>query len=100
MPKSLKPGGHPADSGAVYFPVRSETLDLSGDRLNGLRLSLNAPVVSIDELPVGPARAAIVIHEEPDGAGDKVIPVSGLRSAAVCWITRATFRRDDPCTDP
>jgi hypothetical protein len=80
VPKSLKPGRHLADSGAVYFPLRSESLDLSAERLHGLRLSLNTPVLSIEELPVGPARAAIVIHEEIDGRPSLTVGVRSLRS--------------------
>jgi hypothetical protein len=77
----------------VYFPLRSEPLDLSGDRLHGLRLSLNTPVVSIDELPVGPARAAIVIHEEFDGHPNLTLGVRSLRSgSAVLFSLEADLR--------
>jgi hypothetical protein len=67
----------------MYFPLRSAPLDLSADRLNGLRLSLNSPVVSIEELPVGPARAAIAIHEEVDGRPNLTVGVRSLRDGAV-----------------
>ncbi len=67
----------------MYFPLRSAPLDLSADRLNGLRLSLNSPVVSIEELPVGPARAAIAIHEEVDGRPNLTVGVRSLRDGTV-----------------
>jgi hypothetical protein len=66
----------------MYFPQRNAPLDLSADRLHGLRLSLNTPVVSIDELPVGPARAAIAIHEEIDGRPNLTVGIRSLRSGA------------------
>jgi len=37
---------------------------LVAERLLSLRLSMNTPVVATDELPAGPARAAIAIHSE------------------------------------
>ena len=35
--------------------------------LRCLRVSLNTPVVAIDELPVGPAAAAVAVHATPGG---------------------------------
>lgn len=35
--------------------------------LRALRLSLNTPVVTIDDLPVGPAAAGIALHVGPEG---------------------------------
>ena len=67
----------------MYFPLRSAPLDLSADRLKGLRLSLNSPVVSIEELPVGPARAAIAVHEEVDGRPNLTVGVRSLRDGNV-----------------
>lgn len=64
----------------MYFLLRSAPLDLSADRLRGLRLSLNTPVVSIEEVPVEPARAAIVAHDEVDGRPNVTVGVYALRS--------------------
>jgi hypothetical protein len=66
----------------MYFPPRSEPLDLSAERLNGLRLSLNTPVISIEELPVGPARAAIAIHDEVDGRPNLTVGVRSVETGA------------------
>jgi hypothetical protein len=66
----------------MYFALRSELLDLSADRLCGLRLSLNTPVISVGELPVGPARAAVAIHEEIDGRPNIAVGVRSLRTQA------------------
>jgi hypothetical protein len=35
--------------------------------LRALRLSLNTPVVTIDDLPIGPASAGIALHAGPEG---------------------------------
>jgi hypothetical protein len=35
--------------------------------LRSLRVSLNTPVVAIDDLPVGPAAAAVAVHAAPGG---------------------------------
>jgi hypothetical protein len=64
----------------MHFLLRSTPLELSADRLHGLRLSLNTPVVSIEELPVEPARAAIAIHDEIDGSPNITVGVYSLRS--------------------
>ncbi len=47
-----------------------------GVRLRALRLSLNTPVVSIDALPIAPARAGIALH---DGAADGACLTIALR---------------------
>jgi len=64
----------------MHFLPRSTPLELSADQLRGLRLSLNTPVVSIEELPVEPARAAIAIHDEIDGSPNITVGVFSLRS--------------------
>jgi hypothetical protein len=48
------------------FPVVSSTPRVHGE-LRALRLSLNTPVVTIEDLPVGPANAGIALHAEPEG---------------------------------
>lgn len=67
----------------MYFPLRTEPLDAAEARLRGLRLSLNGPVVQAESLPVGPARAAIVVHDEPDGRPNVTLAVRSLRSGEV-----------------
>lgn len=44
------------------FVVCEELPALSQDALQGLCVSLNSPVVHSDDLPLGPARAAIALH--------------------------------------
>lgn len=64
-PENLKWGVGPADSGGMFFP-RKTPVQLDPERFRALRLSLNAPVVSTEDLPSGPARAAIVLWWEDD----------------------------------
>lgn len=78
----------------MYFPRRSVPLGLSADRLLGLRLSLNTPVVSMEELPVGPARAAVVVHEEPDGRPNITVGVHSLRNGTVVLFSFAGDLRE------
>lgn len=51
---------------------------LVAERLLSLRLSINTPVVATDELPAGPARAAIAIHSEA-GCTRFTVAVRSLR---------------------
>jgi hypothetical protein len=48
------------------FPVLSSLPRVHGE-LRALRLSLNTPVVTIEDLPVGPAAAGIALHAGPEG---------------------------------
>jgi hypothetical protein len=66
----------------VFFP-RTTPLSVAPAHVRGLRLSLNTPVVATEDLPIGPARAAILVHEEP-GRGETVtIGVRSLRADRV-----------------
>jgi hypothetical protein len=48
----------------MHFLPRRRPLELTAQRVRALRPSLNTPVVSAAELPVGPACAAILVHVE------------------------------------
>jgi len=78
----------------MYFLLRSTPLDLSADRLRGLRLSLNTPVVSIEEVPVEPARAAIAIHDEIDGCPNVTVGIYALRSGVAVLFSFEGSLRD------
>ena len=79
----------------MYFLPRSAPLDLSADQLRGLRLSLNTPVVSIEEVPVEPARAAIAIHDEIDGRPNVTVGVYALRSGVAVLFSFEEPLRDN-----
>jgi hypothetical protein len=68
------------------FFSRSHPLVVREEQLRSLRLALNTPELTADELPAGPARAAIAVHEEPDGSVALSVLVSSLGNGAlVCW---------------
>jgi hypothetical protein len=62
----------------VFFP-RSHPVTVTRDEIRGLRLSLNTPVVATEEIPIGPARAAILVHEGSRGP-EVTIGIRSLRA--------------------
>jgi hypothetical protein len=68
----------------MFFLRRSHPLALGIGQLRGLRLSLNSPVVATSDLPVGPARAAILVHQEPKRG---LVLTVGVRSHAAGSVT-------------
>jgi hypothetical protein len=69
----------------------SEPLALSEASLLALRASMNAPVLSVDYLPVGPARAAIVVFAEEYGGIGLAIGVRSNENGQI-----AVFRNQAP----
>lgn len=68
------------------FFSRSHPLDVREEQLRSLRLALNTPELTADELPAGPARAAIAAHQKPDGSVALSVLVRSLGNGAlVCW---------------
>jgi hypothetical protein len=65
------------------FKVRAEPLLLSEAGIHGLCVSLNTPVLNIDELPVGPARAAIVLYGSGYGSLGLAVGVRSLETRQV-----------------
>jgi len=49
-------------------------------RMRALHLSLNTPVVALDDFPVGPARAGVVLSEAFDGRMQLEIAVRSVRT--------------------
>jgi hypothetical protein len=66
----------------VFFP-RTTPLSVAPVHVQGLRLSLNTPVVATEELPIGPARAAILVHEDPERGPTVTIGIRSLRADRV-----------------
>jgi len=73
------------------FRRTSDPLALSEASLLALRPSMNAPVLSVDYLPVGPARAAIVVFAEEYGDLGLAIGVRSNESGRI-----AVFRNQEP----
>lgn len=65
------------------FKVRSEPLLLSEAGLYGLCVSLNTPVLNIEELPVGPARAAVVLYDGGYGSLGLAVAVRSIETRQV-----------------
>jgi len=75
----------------IFEPLRTDR-DRPAGELRTLHLSLNAPVIAIDDLPVGPARAGIALGAEPSGSLFVRIAIRSLRSGEVM--------RYAPASDP
>ncbi|HEY8122667.1 MAG TPA: hypothetical protein VII78_15190 [Myxococcota bacterium] len=69
----------------MYFLRRLRPLEVAGDRVRSLRLSQNAPVLSAADLPVGPARAVIVVHRDTRGRMDATVGVRSNRGGEVAY---------------
>jgi len=67
----------------MFFLRRTRPLALTAGRMRALRVSLNTPVVAAQELPAGPARAAIAIHAEPRGGLAITVGVRSLACGSV-----------------
>ena len=80
--KSLKGRVGTAEESHVFFP-RTVPLEVAEPQLRGLRISLNTPVVSTEELAVGPARAGLLVHLDSDGRPNVTIGIRSLRSGEV-----------------
>lgn len=63
------------------FLPREMPLDLGPEHLLGLRVSLNTPVVSTEEVPTGPARAALAVHRDGGGAATITLAVRPIQAS-------------------
>ncbi len=66
----------------MFFP-RSNAADPDPRRFGGLRVSMNSPVVSVAELPAGPARAAIVLWFAEDGSPSLLVRLRSQGTGSV-----------------
>jgi hypothetical protein len=69
----------------MHFLRRLRPLEVMGEHIRILRVSLNTPVLSTPDLPIGPARAMVVVHREPRGRMDATIGVRSLRGSEVAY---------------
>jgi hypothetical protein len=69
----------------MYFLRRLRPLEVSGARVRSLRASLNAPVLSTPDLPVGTARALIIVHREARGGWDATVAVRSERGGEIAY---------------
>jgi hypothetical protein len=69
----------------MYFLRRLRPLEVAGERVRSLRVSLNAPVLSTPDLPAGPSRAVIVVHRDARGRMDATVGVRSVVSGEVAY---------------
>jgi hypothetical protein len=67
------------------FLPRATPLALTPERLLGLRVSLNTPVVSTEEVAPGPARAALAVHQDSAGRPTVTLAVRPVDSSGVVF---------------
>jgi len=77
----------------MYF-CRQPPPERGSRGLRALHVSLNAPVVAIEDLPVGPARAAIALQDLPEGGASLLLALRSQRTGQL-----ACFAPDEPLTD-
>ncbi|HEY8153808.1 MAG TPA: hypothetical protein VII72_06745 [Myxococcota bacterium] len=63
----------------MYF-CRQPPPEREAKALRALHLSLNTPVVAIEDLPVGPARAAIAVQDAPEGRASLMLVLRSQRT--------------------
>ncbi len=63
--------------------------------LRALHVSMNAPVVAIEDLPVGPARAAIAVQEAAGGGASLMLALRSQRTGQLaCFAPDETLLTD------
>jgi hypothetical protein len=77
----------------MYF-CRQPPPERGSRALRAFHVSLNAPVVAIEDLPVGPARAAIALQDALDGGASLLLALRSQRTGQL-----ACFAPDEPLTD-
>lgn len=80
--KARRPG---SDTPSMFFSAQSAP-DPATTPLLLLRLSLNRPVLAVDELPSGPARAAIAIVGGPVQGRRLVVAIRSMRTDQVVFF--------------
>ena len=67
----------------MFFTRRKHAPALAPERIRGLRISLNTPVLRAEALPVAPARAVLVLYEYEDGRPTVGLAVRSLKTGGV-----------------
>ena len=85
-PDESQAAGRDADTNDMQFSTQAARGASELGSIRSLHLSLNAPVISIDELPVGPARAGVALCELPEGGLHLEIAIRSLRTGEVVAV--------------
>ncbi len=93
---SLKDGRPGSDTPIMFFSVKSAP-DPATTQLQALRLSLNKPVLAIDELPLGPAMGVIAVVQGPAHTRRLVVAIRSTRTdqAVFFWSDPISRESDD-----
>ena len=86
---SLKKGRPGSDTPLMFFSAQSAP-DPATTQLEALRLSLNKPVLAIDELPLGPAMGVVAVVQGPAYGCRLVVAIRSMRT------DQAVFFWSDP----
>jgi hypothetical protein len=69
----------------MFFLRRLRPLEVSGERVHALRVSLNTPVLATPDLPAAPGRAVIVVHRDARGQMDATVGVRSQQSGEIAY---------------
>jgi len=69
----------------MYFCVQTVAGERGLEKIRVLHLSLNTPIITIDELPMGPARAGLAVGDAVAGGFQLQIAVRSIRTGQVVW---------------
>jgi hypothetical protein len=83
---SLKADDPDADTQWMQFCTMAARGESELGAIRSLHLSLNAPVIAIDELPVGPARAGVALRVLSGGGLHLQITIRSLRTGEVVAV--------------
>ena len=80
----------------MFFLRRLRPLEVSGERVRALRVSLNTPLLSTPDLPAAPGRAVIVVHRDARGQMDATVGVRSQQSGEIVyWSFDGDLASDD-----
>lgn len=85
-PANLKPQAGPADAVDMYF-CRQPPPERAVTSLRSLHYALNTPVVAIENLAVGPARAAIGVQDLGEGRTSLMLVVRSQRTGQLACFS-------------
>jgi len=96
-PANLKPQRVPTDGADMYFS-RQRPPERAATALRSLHFSLNTPVVAIENLAVGPARAAIAVQDVGAGRASLMLAVRSQRTGQLACFSHDEALESDVST--
>jgi len=96
-PANLKLQRDPTDGAGMYFS-RQPLPERAATALRSLHFSLNTPVVAIENLAVGPARAAIAVQNVGEGRTSLMLVVRSQRTGQLACFSQDEALESDAST--